>query len=148
MKSVATVEAIARLGLKGDRYSEDRGHWKSIDGCQVTLITEDDLEQTGKANPALSHDLHQGSHRRNLVVGGINTKQLEGKEFRIGTAVFRYDKPRPPCAYLDQLTGQNMSHALGLRSGVCLKVVRSGQLSVGDTLELLETASDKVLGES
>ena len=111
MKSVNTIEAIASRGLKGDRYSEDRGHWKSIDGCQVTLITEHDLEQAKKTEVEFRKELDNGSHRRNLVIAGLKTKHLEGKQFRIGTAVFRYDKPRPPCAYLDQISGKGMCRA-------------------------------------
>ncbi|MDH3514531.1 MAG: sulfurase, partial [Gammaproteobacteria bacterium] len=95
MNSVNAIEAMANRGLQGDRYSEDRGHWKSIDGCQVTLITEHDLEQAKKAGVEFPEGLDHGSHRRNLVIAGLKTKQLEGKDFRIGTAVFRYAKPRP-----------------------------------------------------
>jgi MOSC domain-containing protein YiiM len=138
MKSVSTIEAIANRGLKGDRYSEDRGHWKSIDGCQVTLTTEHDLEQAKKTQVEFQKDLDNGSHRRNLVVAGLKTKNLEGKEFCIGTAVFRYDKPRPPCAYLDQIAGKGMCRALSHNSGVCLRVVSGGWLAVGDAVEIID----------
>lgn len=137
MKSVSTIEAVANRGLKGDRYCDDRGHWKSIDGCQATLITEHDLEQTKKTEVEFRDALDNGSHRRNLVVAGLKTKNLEGKEFRIGTAVFRYDKPRPPCAYLDQIAGKGMCRALSHNSGICLRVVSGGGLAVGDAVEIM-----------
>lgn len=140
MKSVNTIEAIANRGLKGDRYSEDRGHWKSIDGCQVTLITEHDLEQAKKTEVEFQNALDNGSHRRNLVISGLKTKHLEGKEFRIGTAVFRYDKTRPPCAYLDKISGKGMCRALSHNSGICIRVVSGGKLAVGDAMELIEPA--------
>ena len=138
MRSVDAVEAISGRGLRGDRYSEDRGHWKSIDGCQVTLITEHDLEQAKKTEVELREGLDNGSHRRNLVIKGLKTKNLEGKEFRIGTAVFRYDKPRPPCAYLDQIAGKGICRALSHHSGVCLRVVSGGRLTVGDAVEIID----------
>ena len=138
MTSVSTIEAIANRGLKGDRYCDDRGHWKSIDGCQATLITEHDLEQARKTEVEFRDALDNGSHRRNLVVAGLKTKHLEGKEFRIGTAVFRYDKPRPPCAYLDQIAGKGMCRALSHNSGVCIRVVSGGKLAVGDAVEIIE----------
>ncbi len=138
MKSVQEIDAVGNRGLKDDRYSEDRGHWKSIDGCQVTLITEHDLEQAKRTEFASRNELDRGSHRRNLVVSGLKTKQLEGREFRIGTAVFRYDKPRPPCAYLDQIAGQGMCRALSHNGGACLRVVTGGKLAVGDTVEIME----------
>lgn len=137
MKSVSTIEAVASRGLKGDRYCDDRGHWKSIDGCQVTLITEHDLEQAKKSEVEFREALDNGSHRRNLVIAGLKTKHLEGKEFRIGTAVFRYDKPRPPCAYLDQIAGKGMCRALSHNSGVCIRVITGGTLAVGDAVEIM-----------
>lgn len=138
MRSVDAVEAISGRGLRDDRYSEDRGHWKSIDGCQVTLITEHDLEQAKKTEVEFRDELDNGSHRRNLVIAGLKMKSLEGKEFRIGTAVFRYDKPRPPCAYLDQVAGKGMCRALSHNSGVCIRVVAGGWLAVGDAVEIIE----------
>jgi MOSC domain-containing protein YiiM len=139
MRSVNATEAIGDRGLQGDRYSEDSGHWKSIDGCQVTLITEHDLARAKKGTESgFQHALENGSHRRNLVIAGLKTKNLEGKEFRIGTAVFRYDKARPPCAYLDQISGKGMCRALSHNSGVCLRVVTDGKLTVGDTVEMID----------
>jgi MOSC domain-containing protein YiiM len=137
MQPMNMIEAVTNRGLAGDRYSEDRGHWKSIDGCQVTLITEHDLEQAKKTGVEFQAGLDQGSHRRNLVIAGLKIKQLEGKEFRIGTAVFRYVKPRPPCAYLDKIAGKGMCRALGTHSGVCIRVVTGGRLTVGDALEII-----------
>lgn len=138
MMSVSAIEAIGDRGLKGDRYCEDRGHWKSIDGCQVTLIAEHDLEQAKKSAVEFREELDHGSHRRNLVIAGMKTKHLEGKQFRIGTAVFRYVKPRPPCAYLDQISGKGMCRALSHNSGVCLRVVNGGIMAVGDAVEIIE----------
>lgn len=136
MRPVDAVEAITNRGLQGDRYCDDRGHWKSIDGCQVTLITEHDLELAKKTEVEFRDALDNGGHRRNLVVAGLKTKHLEGKEFRIGTAVFHYDKPRPPCAYLDQIAGKGMCRALSHNSGACIRVVSGGRLAVGDAVEI------------
>ncbi len=139
MRAVDTVEAVEQRGLQGDRYSEDKGHWKSIEGCQVTLISEHDLNQAKKGTADdFQKNLDQGSHRRNLVVTGLKTKKLEGKKFRIGQAVFRYDKIRPPCGYLDQVSGTGMARALSHYSGVCLRIVSSGRIAVGDTIEIID----------
>ncbi len=141
MQFVVSVQALVEAGLQGDRYSEASGFWKATDACQVTLISEDDLNQAKHGRPAMLQDkLDKGNHRRNLVVGGIKTKQLQGKTFRIGQAVFRYHKPRPPCAYLEKIEGQGISRALGKHSGVCLYVIQGGTLSVGDTLEIIKAS--------
>lgn len=141
MRSVTAADAIAHRGLKDDRYSENRGHWKSIDGCQVTLISEHDLVLAKKrAGGEFQQRLENGGHRRNLVIAGLNTQNLGAKQFRIGDAVFDYAKLRPPCAYLDQISGDGLSRALGRHSGVCLRVVSGGRLTVGDAVELIESS--------
>lgn len=139
MQSVASSQALADVGLQGDRYSEVRGFWKATDACQVTLISEDDINKAKQhCTSILKKKLDNGIHRRNLVIEGIKTKQLQGKTFRIGEAIFRYQKPRPPCAYLEKIEGKGISRALGKHSGVCLFVIKSGTLSIGDVLEIIE----------
>ena len=143
MHAINSAEAIHGRGLQGDRYSEDMGYWKSIDGCQLTLITQHDLMQAKKGTGVeFQQALDNGSHRRNLVIDQLHTKNLEGRKFRIGTAVFSYDKPRPPCAYLDKVSGKGMCRALAHHSGVCLRVVSGGKLTVGDTVEIIDQATE------
>ena len=68
----------------------------------------------------------------------LKISALEGKSFEIGDAIFSYEKNRPPCAYIDQITGQGMCKALGHYSGICIKVVKSGIISVGDTINVIK----------
>lgn len=139
LQSVATIEAIAGRGLRGDRYCTGAGHWLSIEACQVTLITTHELQQAIKKTAPLIHAaLDSGGHRRNLVIDGLKTRQLEGRSFRIGSAVFRYDKPRPPCGYIDQVVGKGMGRALSHNSGICIRVVSGGTLAVGDAVVVLD----------
>lgn len=134
MQSIDDVEAVVHKGLTGDRYLNKTGYWDPVEGCQVTLISEHDLKQA-KRNSELSFD--KGEHRRNLVIKGIKTRALVGKEFQIGEAIFSYEKPRPPCGYLNKIEGRGMALALSYNSGVCLRVIKSGRLCVGDTVLIL-----------
>lgn len=133
MLSVNSLLAISEGGLQGDRYANGAGFWKSTDSCQVTLISAHDLKMAGARSPL---ECDQGNHRRNLVISGITTRSLKGRTFRIGDAIFKYQKPRPPCGYLDKIQGQGMARALGKHSGICLEILRSGQLTVGDDVIL------------
>ncbi len=138
MQGVASIEAVCDQGLKGDRYAAGLGHWQLIEACQVTLITEHDLQKARKNTRAhIQAGLDDGSHRRNLVIDGLKCKDLEDQTFRIGTAVFRYQKPRPPCGYIDQIAGDGMGRALSHNSGICIRVINSGRLTVGDMVEIL-----------
>ena len=138
MQSVNSVKAISDRGLEGDRYSDDKGHWKSIEGCQVTLTCEHDINNAVKgASTLIGESILQGGHRRNLVINGLKISALEEKSFEIGDAIFFYEKKRPPCAYIDQIAGQGMCKALRHHSGICIKVIRSGDIAVGDVINII-----------
>ena len=135
MKSVASVEATSDRGLEGDRYYRKTGYWDPIESCQVTLISEHDLKLAKRGNTL---NLDNGSHRRNLVIAGLKTKASEGKTFRIGHATFSYEKPRPPCGYLNKIEGRGMAKALSYNSGICIRVLCSGRLDIGDAIEIFD----------
>ncbi|MEE9422083.1 MAG: MOSC domain-containing protein [Gammaproteobacteria bacterium] len=134
MQSIEAVQAIKNRGLLGDRYFKETGHWQSIEACQVTLISDHDLRHMQKYGKA---QVGEGQHRRNLIVAGIKTQKLENKRFLIGDALFAWHKQRPPCAYIDSITEPWMSKTLGLHAGVCLHVLESGLIQVGDPLTIV-----------
>jgi len=134
MHLVETVNAIKDSGLENDRYHTDTGYWHRVEACQVTVITEHDLNLAEKGS---SLTFRNGEHRRNLVISGIKTKVLEGKIFRIGEAMFGYDKKRPPCGYLNKIEGKGRALALSYNSGVCINVLQGGRISVGDEVEII-----------
>jgi MOSC domain-containing protein YiiM len=130
------VEAIQGRGLRGDRYLERTGYWTAVDECQVTLIESEDLDEITKTTPLRVLD---GEHRRNLVTRGIGLVELMGRRFQIGEAVLEYDRPRPPCTYIQSLTGQpGLTKALGRRGGICARVIRSGKIRVQDPIVIVD----------
>ncbi|MEX2356651.1 MAG: MOSC domain-containing protein [Thermaerobacterales bacterium] len=133
MESVTTVEALAGRGLRGDRYCERTGYWTDIDECQVTLIEVEDLE-TIKQETGLN--ILNGEHRRNIITEGIRLAELAGKQFQIGTAVLEFDRPRPPCAYIQSITQPGMTRALVRRGGICARVIQAGSISPGDSIKI------------
>lgn len=134
MQSVSQVEAVEK-GLAGDRYCEKTGYWTGVDECQVTLIEGEDLDQIAEQQGI---SVHGGEHRRNLVTRNIRLETLSGQQFRIGEAVFAWDRPRPPCAYIESITEPGMTRALSRCGGICVRVVKPGLIKVGDAIELLE----------
>ena len=135
MRRVDSVAAVAGRGLQGDRYMNRIGYWSGSDECQVTLIEKETLDQI-QAGTDLR--VTNGEHRRNIVTRGIRLRDLRGRRFAIGEAVLEYDRPRPPCGYLQSITQIGMTRALlAERGGICARVVRSGVIRAGDTIELL-----------
>lgn len=134
MRSCDQVLAVSGRGLADDRYALGRGFWRVTDGCQVTLICAEDLARAQRRHGV---SLDAGQHRRNLVVSGLARTELRHRELSIGEAVFAWHRVRPPCGYLDRVSGRGMAKALGRQAGHCLRVRTGGLIKVGDRVELV-----------
>ena len=135
MERVASVEAVAGRGLKGDRYFAETGRWSGTVDSEVTLIAQEDLDHMSARS-----DVHvqNGEHRRNIITRNILLEALTGKRFYIGSALFGYDRPRPPCTYIRTITEDGMGKALGRNSGICARCINSGKIKQGDRIKVLQ----------
>jgi MOSC domain-containing protein YiiM len=139
MCRIAEVEAIAGLGLKGDRYAAGKGYWTQSEGCQVTLIEAEHLDLI-RASGRLQ--VSNGEHRRNIVTRGLSLGELNGKRLRVGEALLIYDRPRPPCYYLATLTERTLPKMLWKRGGICARVAEGGLIRTGDAITVLEGVNE------
>ena len=146
MERRESIDAVEG-GLRGDRYQRGTGYYSPHDVCEVTLI---ESEAIGEIHEVHGIDLSDGRHRRNVVTSGVDVHDLLGTEFRIGDAVFRGTRPRPPCAHVEEVAneeGVTRSLTDG-RGGICADVVTPGTFGVGDDLEVTkddpETAGEKI----
>ena len=132
---VDSVQAIAGSGLEGDhRFENPLGS-----GRQVTLMSEEYVGQIAHflslsgeavvANAALARLL-----RRNLVIKGMNLEALRYQQFSIGGAIFEAGAICHPCLRMEELLGKGGIAAMIGHGGLCLKVVQSGKISVGDAV--------------
>jgi MOSC domain-containing protein YiiM len=134
MERVEEVNTIKGCGIEGDRYCEGTGYWTSYgDVCEVTLISSEDLDYI---QDELGINVKNGEHRRNIITRGIRLGDLRRKRFRIGEAVLEYDRPRPPCRHVQDLTEPGMTRALKGRGGICARVVEAGRIRAGDAIEV------------
>lgn len=136
MERVERIEAVEG-GLAGDRYQTGRGYYSPYDVCEVTFLRAEAVEEIREA---FDIDLSDGRHRRNVVTRGVDVHDLLGATFRVGDAVFRGTRPRPPCAHVEQVAGEEgVARALKeKRGGICADVVEPGEFGVGDAFEVLE----------
>lgn len=135
MQSVPAVEALGG-GLVGDRYRERTGYWTAVDECQVTLIEAEALDAITEATDLR---VQNGEHRRNIVTRGVILRELYHQRFRVGDAVLIFNRPRPPCAYIQKLEGQpGLTKALGRVGGICADVLHPGMIRVGDSIALID----------
>lgn len=133
MESVEEVETVEGCGIRGDRYCEGTGFWAQYgDVCQVTLIEGEHLDEI----EAQGLDVRSGQHRRNIVTRGIDLLRLRRKRFRVGEVLLEFDRSRPPCRHVQDLSEQGMTRALKNRGGICARVIESGRIRAGDAIEV------------
>ena len=136
MQRVDEVEAVAGAGLRGDRYAQKTGYWTGVDECQVTLISLEAIEEIARE---AAIRVTNGEHRRNIITKGVDLFELAGQRFRVGEALLEFDRPRPPCRYIQSLTEPGMTKALGRgRGGICARVVDSGRIRPGDAILVVD----------
>jgi MOSC domain-containing protein YiiM len=130
------VEAVPG-GIEGDRYCTGRGYYSPFDVCEVTLVAAEAIE---RAREEFGVDLTDGRHRRNVVTRGFDVHDLLETTFRVGGAVLRGTRPRPPCAHVEDVAGESgVARALrGGRGGVCAAVREPGPVRVGDRVVVVE----------
>ena len=133
MERVDGVDAIAGRGLVGDRYFLEKGHWSGTDGCEVTIIAQEDIDEIERLSDI---QVKNGEHRRNIVSCNLPLDALIGKRFFIGSAFFGYERPRPPCAYIQMITEPGMAKALGRHAGICVRCIKSGAIQEGDQIKI------------
>jgi MOSC domain-containing protein YiiM len=125
-RSVDTVVAEARKGLVGDRYHGSRHR-------QVTLQS---LEALDRAAEDLGHEFDSGATRRNITVDAGEIPAAPGTRITIGEAEFEVVRDAAPCRLLDDWIGPGAMKALRGRAGSALRVLRTGTIQVGDTVEI------------
>ena len=132
MERVEEVRTIEGCGIEGDRYCEGTGFWSRYgDVCEVTLIESEDLDYIQNE---LGISVKNGEHRRNIITSGIRLGDLRRKRFRIGDAVLEYDRSRPPCKHVQDLSEAGMTRALKGRGGIFARVVEEGVIRALDAI--------------
>ena len=135
MRRVPEVRALVGGGLEDDRYCKGTGYWTQLgDVCEVTLIEGEDLDEIRDEDGIR---VHNGEHRRNIITRGVRLEELKGARFKIGEVTLEYDRPRPPCRHVQELTEPGMTKALRRRGGICARVVEGGAIRAEDAIEVL-----------
>jgi MOSC domain-containing protein YiiM len=134
MRPLTEVRAVVDRGLEGDRYFNGAGSFSRWPGSgrAVTLIEAEAIEAT---RAQFGIDLSDGRSRRNVVTSGIRLAELNGRKFRVGTALFRGTRECAPCKHLERLTEPGVEAALKGRGGLRAEILEGGVIRVGDVIQ-------------
>jgi MOSC domain-containing protein YiiM len=126
MRSVETVVVEAGKGLIGDRYH----------GTRHRHLTIQSQQQLNRAAEDLGHDFDCRGTRRNLTVDVGEIPSQPGTRMSIGEVEVEVVRVAAPCRLLDDEIGPGAAAALRRRAGSVCRVLTSGTIRVGDTVEL------------
>lgn len=126
MREVSAVQAIAGLGLEGDRYAGGSGK------RGITLIQAEHLPVIAalsgheRVDPALL--------RRNIVVSGLPLAALKGRRFRIGEVLLEGTEDCDPCSRMEAALGPGGYNAMRGHGGLCTRIIAGGRIALGDVV--------------
>ncbi len=138
--------AMADVGLRDDRRGIDHDPAiAKISNRQVTLIQAEHIEVIAKLMKL--PNLHATTLRRNLVVSGINLLAIkplfahQKHYLHIGEVVLEVTGICAPCSRMEALLGQGGYNAMRGHGGVNARIIKSGDLIVGDAVKFQAVTS-------
>ena len=127
MGTVASVEALAQIGLRGDRYAEASA--RPSPDYQVTLI---ELENIAAFTRTTGLELTPEMPRRNIVTVGVRLNAFVGKRFSVGQALFEGLELCEPCRLFAKRTHTAVLEFFPGKGGLRARILSGGVISIGD----------------
>lgn len=115
------IRAVAGQGFEGCAHANPPKR-------EVLFVSKEHLDSVG---------VDPGAVRENLTVEGDDVQQWAvGRQVRVGEALFEITMVCDPCHRMDELR-QGLRAELAGKRGMLARVVESGEVAVGDDVELL-----------
>lgn len=126
MRPVGDVVAEAGKGLVGDRYHGSRHRHVTVQSQQALDLAATDL---GREFPC-------SATRRNITVDAGELPTRPGARMRIGKVELEVVRVAAPCRLMDDGIGPGAAAAMRGRAGSVFRILTSGTIAVGDSVEI------------
>jgi ADP-ribose pyrophosphatase YjhB (NUDIX family) len=136
MRRLEQIEAVAGVGLVGDRYAAGTGFWRDAKVSRDLTLVE--AEALSRLAAEFGIDLAPGDTRRNLTTRGVRLNNLVDRTLWIGDVLARGTSLCEPCQHLADVTGKPLLRPLVHRGGLRADLLNSGQIHVGDRIEAVQ----------
>ena len=121
MVPARSLKVVEDLGVEGDH------HARPGSSRQVLFMAEENCDAFGLA---------PGEVRENIVTRGIDVQALPaGTKVEIGKALLEITKDCEPCVFIERLR-PGLRAKMERRRGMLARVLRSGEIRVGDEIIL------------
>ena len=132
--AAASIECVAGHGIRGDRFFDYRDEYKG----QITFFSHEVFSELERAFGLTTKS--PGALRRNVIVSGVELKDLIGADFELQGVQFRGTGPCAPCYWMDTAFAPGAEKFLTGRGGLRARVLTDGPISVGDAeLKILQS---------
>lgn len=128
--------------VQGDTVVDRKYHGGTYKACY--LFSADNYPYWKEKYPLL--DWNWGMFGENLTMQGLDESELRiGSTYKLGNALVQITQPREPCYKLgirfgnQDILKQFVDHGL---PGTYVRVLEPGNVSVGDTMELVEESTN------
>lgn len=128
MRAQERVIVEAGKGIVGDRYH----------GAKHRHVTVQSRESLDEAATAFGAPVPTELTRRNITIDAGVVPRDPGTRVRIGSVLLEVVRVAAPCKLMDDTIGRGAQEAMRRRAGTCFRVLESGEIAVGDPVEVLD----------
>jgi len=134
---VDRIEAVAGIGLKGDRNYFKQLHLSEDNRKPENELTLVEWESAEMLNNSPKYGpIEPGDLRRNLVTKNIRLNELVGKIFKIGDVTAEGLELCEPCQYLEKLIAKPIIKPLVHKAGIRARIVTGGIIKKNDSVSI------------
>lgn len=126
MQELADVEALAEIGLAGDRYTALK--YRGSPDKQLTLI---EWENILAFNEQVGATMTPDAPRRNLVTSGVRLNDLVGARFRVGPVLVQGLELCEPCSLMKKRSHPEAIRFFRNKGGLRAQVLDGGVIVRG-----------------
>ena len=138
------MQAVTRIRLEAEKgiventryYARTSRNTGKPSKRQVSLVGREQLAEHAAVLGLKT--IAPGEARANIETIGVDLASLVGKRVQVGEAVLLFYEPRTPCEKMDSICQGLRKLMENGRQGVMAQVVRSGSISVGATIQVLD----------
>jgi MOSC domain-containing protein YiiM len=130
------IECVAGRGIRGDRFFDYRENYKG----QITFFSAEVFAEMSRHFAIL--DKSPGVLRRNVILSGVDPKELIGADFELQGVQFHGIAHCAPCYWMDTAFAPGAEKFLAGRGGLRARILSDGRISVGEAqLRILQPAA-------